>query len=158
MLPSSRSDVAGVHTDLVFVAFSVGVCLLSVIVVLGCTRLPAPDAQIDGDEIVVDVQFLGEYPSPVSRIRLTDLATGSTVWEVDKLGEGVPQMRRVILTVGTNPILPETVEGEGFRVVHPQSKSFQLEAGRRYKIHLLGFEALVWSIPLVRPFATSMAN
>jgi hypothetical protein len=100
--------------------------------------LPAPDAEIEGSEIVVDVQFLGEYPSPVSRIRLMEVSTGSTVWEVIQVDEDVPEMRKVSLSVGANPALPETVESLGFRVVHPQSESFQLEAGRRYKITFWG--------------------
>jgi len=35
-----------------------------------------------GNDIVVDVQTLGEYPTTVDRIRLSDLNQSTVVWEI----------------------------------------------------------------------------
>jgi hypothetical protein len=51
---------------------------------------------ISGNEIVVDVQMLGEYPTTVSRIRFSDLSQSKIVWEV-KAERGIPQVHEFSL-------------------------------------------------------------
>jgi hypothetical protein len=63
------------------VAFSIVFVLLSCWMAL---RWGAPPLRLvrSGSAIVVDVQILGEYPTTVNRIRLSDLSQSAVVWEV----------------------------------------------------------------------------
>jgi hypothetical protein len=105
---------------------------------LACTRLPAPDVRVLDGAVEIDVQFLGEYPSPVARIRLTEVSSGSLIWEVVQQGPQPAEMRRLVLAEGANLASPVVEGGERFDVVTPSSEHFRLERGTRYRITLWG--------------------
>lgn len=48
-----------------------------------------------GNDIVVDVQTLGEYPTTVDRIRLSDLNQSTVVWEI-ATANGTPQIPKSV--------------------------------------------------------------
>jgi hypothetical protein len=91
----------------------------------------------DGSKVTVDVSTLGEYPTTVSRIRLSDVGNGAVVWEV-RAESGPAQLHRFSLTEGENPVQVDADYGS-YRVVAPfNSASFSLHKGTHYKIELWG--------------------
>jgi hypothetical protein len=88
------------------------------------------------NEVTVDVQTLGEYPTTVNRIRLLD-ANRSVVWEVVAQNRDA-QLRMLVLKSGKNPSLVEADHG-AFRVVAPTGvDSFVLSHGTKYRLELWG--------------------
>lgn len=67
--------------------------------------------------VVIDMQKLGEYPSDVARLRLTDAASNRIVWEVK--GRGEPQLGRVQLSVGENTAAIADVRHGSYDVLAP---------------------------------------
>lgn len=100
--------------------------------------LPAPEVRVLEGTVEIDVQFLGEYPSPVARIRLTEVSSGSVVWEVVQQGPQPAEIHRLVLAAGANPASPVVGAGEGFQVVTPSSEYFRVERDTRYRITLWG--------------------
>jgi len=85
------------------------------------------------------MQTLGEYPSDVARLRLTDTASKHVVWEVK--GRGEPQLGRVHLNVGDNAAAIADVRHGSYDVLAPAGAgTFKLEAGKRYVIEVWGKE------------------
>ncbi len=113
-----------------------GPLVLLGIQVQGCHQ-GLPPLRTEVTETGVDVHFetLGEYPSGVSRIRLEDQASGLVVWEVQK-ATGTPEMWKVVLGPGPNPVAPLGVSGGGtLEVLVPATAaSFFLERGKSYEI------------------------
>jgi hypothetical protein len=102
-------------------------------------RWKAPPLRIvqRGNDIVVDVQTLGEYPTTVNRIRLSDLNHSSVVWEI-AAANGTPQIDRFMLKAAENPATLEANFGT-YRIVAPTSGiGFLLRKGSKYKIELWG--------------------
>jgi hypothetical protein len=90
-----------------------------------------------GNDIVVDVQTLGEYPTTVDRIRLSDLNQSTVVWEI-ATANGTPQIDRFMLKADKNPAVLEANSGS-YRLVAPTNGSgFLLRKGSKYKIELWG--------------------
>ena len=92
-----------------------------------------------GNTITVDVQTLGEYITSISRIRVSDLSKGRTIWEIQ--GEGsTPQISKFELSVGDNPALLKSVQaGRSYRILVPRgADTFRLEGGVDYLIEVWG--------------------
>ena len=106
-------------------------------------RWNAPPLRItqNGPMLKVDVSTLGEYPTTVSRIRLSDARNHDVVWEIS--ANGIAQMHGFKLVVGQNPVRLDTDYGS-FRVVTPSgSNSFDLKKGAEYRIDLWGGSGLL---------------
>ena len=89
------------------------------------------------DGVVVDVQSLGEYPTNVTRIRITDTATGRTVWEVVPGSSGL-QFNTILLRAGANKTdQPEFFRGT-VKVITPNGATFTLEPQKRYEVMVWG--------------------
>jgi hypothetical protein len=102
-------------------------------------RRDAPPLRLvrSGNEIVVDVQTLGEYPTTVSRIRLSDVSQSKIVWEVE-VERGTPQIHEFSLRPDDNSPALESQYGD-YRVVAPKGDSrFVLRKGVRYRIEVWG--------------------
>jgi hypothetical protein len=89
-----------------------------------------------------DVQTLGEYLTPIYRIRLTQDVGGVVVWELKAKSVAStqrPQVWKFTLVTGPNaPRLKDVERGE-FEVVSPQDgKAFLLLAGEHYTMELWG--------------------
>jgi hypothetical protein len=87
--------------------------------------------------VVIDMQKLGEYPSDVARVRLTDAGSNRIVWEVK--GRGEPQLGRVQLSVGENAAAIADVRHGSYDVLAPAGAgTFKLETGKRYVVEVWG--------------------
>jgi hypothetical protein len=102
----------------------------------GCLAVPF-EVRVKGDVATVDVSTLGEYPTSVSRIRLSDASHPAVVWEV-VAGSRVPQIWGLDLHVGDNPAaLTSVFQGRRYRVVVPPGKSFfVLKRRTRYRLEI----------------------
>ena len=87
--------------------------------------------------IWVDTQVFGEYYSSISRIRLTETATGHTVWEVESTANnGTSPVWAFALKPGRNSV-PEQL-GD-FRIVIANSAGlFELIPGHEYRVRVGG--------------------
>ena len=90
-----------------------------------------------GNDIVVDVQTLGEYPTTADRNRVSDLNQSTVVWEI-ATANGTPQIDRFIWKADKNPAVLEANSGS-YRLVAPRNGSgFLLRKGSKYGIELWG--------------------
>jgi hypothetical protein len=106
------------------------------IFIVACHR-PALRVTQHGSSITVDAQTLGEYPSDVARLRLTDASTHRVVWEVK--GHDDPQLGKVVLKVGENPVVVGDTRHGTYDVVAPIGKqTFTLAGGGKYIIEAWG--------------------
>lgn len=113
---------------------------LAVLIAIGwiALRWNTPPLRItrNGLTLKVDVSTLGEYPTTVSRIRLSEARNHDVVWELS--ANGIAQMHGFKLVVGQNPVRVDTDYGS-FRVVTPSgSNSFDLKKGAEYRIDVWG--------------------
>ena len=114
----------------------VAIVLLVVWIALRWNAPPLRIVQSRSD-IVVDVQTLGEYPTTVYRIRLSDLNQSTVVWEITT-ANGTPQIDRFMLKADKNPAALEANSGT-YRIVVPTSGSdFLLRKGSKYRIEMWG--------------------
>lgn len=106
---------------------------------LGCGRPPLRVTARE-NKVVIDLQTLGEYPSNVARLRLTDVATQKVVWELVGIGE--PQIGRLELIVGENAAAASDVRHGRYDVVAPKGQTtFNLQPRRKYLIEAWGRDA-----------------
>jgi hypothetical protein len=104
-------------------------------------RWKAPPLRLvqTGTQITVDVQTLGEYPSTVNHIRLSEVSQSAVLWEV----QGDAQIYNFTLKMGENPALLDADRGV-YRVVTPQGvERFVLRRGTTYRIELWGGKSLL---------------
>jgi hypothetical protein len=88
--------------------------------------------------VTVDVQTLGEYQTSIARVRLTDVERQSVVWEVFARSRA-PQLHEIVLSHGTNRVLPAEVGLGTYNVIVPEgTATFTLESGRNYRIEVWG--------------------
>ena len=59
--------------------------------------------EVEGAQAKVDVSTVGEYPTSVSRIRLSEGDSGRVLWELAS-GHEVPQIWDFTLRLGLNPV------------------------------------------------------
>jgi hypothetical protein len=112
----------------------IGILLLCCLV--ACSAKPPVRVLNVGDAVVVDVETLGEYPTTISRVRLTNPQTHSTIWEI-KANSGTPQLHAMILREGDNSVsLADPDTGTYTVVSPPNSRIFRLERGVRYELEL----------------------
>ena len=115
---------------------AVALMVVMAFALLRCGRPPLRVTMRPG-AVVIDMQTLGEYPSDVARVRLTDVASNRVVWEVK--GRDEPQLGRVQLSVGENVAAISDVRHGSYDVLAPAgSGTFKLEAGKRYVVEVWG--------------------
>jgi hypothetical protein len=108
-------------------------CLLSM---AACLAVPC-EIKAEGKAVRVDVSILGEYPTSVSRIRLSEERSHTVLWEI-AAGTRVPQIWGFTLREGINPVEPvEAFQGRRYRIVRPQGQSwFVLRKRVPYRIEI----------------------
>ena len=110
--------------------------------VAACGRPPLSVSQ-KGQTVVIDMQSLGEYPSDLESLRLTD-AHNRVVWEIK--GRNGPQIGAVALKVGENPVQVDDVRHGVYDVIVPRGQStFTIEPGARYVVELWGRKGKRWT-------------
>jgi hypothetical protein len=116
-------------------------CIVMVLLVIWIgLRWNAPPLRLvrTGTEITVDVQTLGEYPTAVNHIRLSDVNQSAVLWEV----QGDAQIHKFTLRMGENPASLWADHGL-YRVVTPEGvERFVLRRGTTYRIELWGGKGL----------------
>jgi hypothetical protein len=119
---------------------AIALCVVMVLLVVWIgLRWNAPPLRLvrTGTEITVDVQTLGEYPTTVNRIRLSELSQSMVVWEVVRQ-RGTPQIHEFALKPDDHPALLGAEHGD-YRVIAPNGEvRFILRKGARYRIEVWG--------------------
>lgn len=112
--------------------------IAAVAVIVGCSRPPLHVTE-EHHSINVDTEILGEYPSRVERLRLTDASTHRVIWEVR--GRDAPQLGKFVLNVGENPAMVAGVRHGTFDVLIPERQEpFTLASGATYVIEAWGHD------------------
>ena len=91
------------------------------------------DAPHNG-QVVVHIDVLGKQPPDIARIRVTDIATGATVWDVKPTtprSECWNRCWNLTLSAGSNPA-SFAAGHQQFTASVPQASSFSLARGRAY--------------------------
>ncbi len=93
--------------------------------------------EVRDGEVLVDTQVFGEYYSSISRIRVTESASGRTVWEVESTNErGTSPLWYFVMKSGKNSQPKRLQEFQG---VTPRGDAeFELVPGREYRIRVWG--------------------
>ncbi len=119
--------------------FGSALCAVALLLVIWIViRWNAPPLRItsDGPKLSVDVSSLGEYPTTVAKIRLSDLDIRAVVWEAR--GSDTPQIHGFTLNEGENTAQIHADHGS-YRIIAPSDSSkFLLRRGTRYKLELWG--------------------
>jgi len=110
---------------------------VTVLLATGCEVIRPPlRVTRDRDGVVIDVQSLGEHPTTVKRVRITDAATGRTVWDV--VGASGFQFNTIVLHAGANKSdQPDFLRGT-VKVITPNSATFILAPGTNYDVEVWG--------------------
>jgi hypothetical protein len=110
--------------------------LVGLFVMTGCVAASF-EIEVKGRVARVDVSTLGEYPTSVSRIRLSEADSHKVLWEI-VAGKQVPQIWGLTLNVGANPVkLARIFAGRDYRLISPQNKStFVLRENVRYRLEM----------------------
>jgi hypothetical protein len=91
------------------------------------------DAPHDG-QVVAHIDVLGKQPPDIARIRITEIATGTTVWDVTPTTPASECWNRcwnLTLRTGSNPA-SFAAGRQQFKASVPQDASFSLARGRAY--------------------------
>jgi hypothetical protein len=91
------------------------------------------DAPHNG-QVVAHIDILGKYPPDIARIRISDVSTGATVWDVKPTtaqSECWNSCWNLTLKVGSNPA-SFTAGHQQFNASAPEAPSFSLAPGTAY--------------------------
>jgi hypothetical protein len=102
----------------------------------GCRSKPPVKIVTADGSVVVDVQTLGEYPTTVTHVRLTE-ANGPTVWEI-RAEQGTPQIHNLTFAPGANPVTLAHPDSGQYEIVVPKGSSFILDPNKTYTVELWG--------------------
>jgi hypothetical protein len=95
------------------------------------------DAPHNG-QVVVHIDVLGKQPPDIARIRVTDIATGATVWDVTPTtptSECWNRCWNLTLSAGANPA-SFAAGHQQFTASVPQASSFSLARGTPYRFEV----------------------
>lgn len=109
---------------------------LAALVFLACDLgLPRLHIEHGPGSATVHLESLGEYPTSVGRLLLTDVQSGQTIWDARR-SAGTPQLWKISFQAGENSAQPVGVVGGGsFDIAIPQeAPSFSLEPERKYRL------------------------
>jgi hypothetical protein len=111
--------------------------------VLGFFRRPPLRLEQSGSSVIAHVETLGEYPTTVGRVRITEAASGKVVFEVaaskEFAGKMAMQIHNFRLTAGENSTRAVEPEINPYTVVVPNGKNtFTLQPGVKYRLTLWG--------------------
>jgi hypothetical protein len=110
---------------------------------LGFFRRPPLRLEQSGSFIIVHVETLGEYPTTVGHVQITEAALGNVVFEVvarkEFAGKMETQIHNFRLTAGENSTRAVEPEINPYTVVVPSGKNtFTLQPGVKYRLTLWG--------------------
>jgi hypothetical protein len=102
-----------------------------------CWDTPPMRIDREASAIHVNVQTFGEYQSTVDHIRLTDLRSGTVIWELVSQG-GDAQLFQFVLKEGTNPAQLNAAFGSYSIAAPKDTDHFILHSGTEYRLELWG--------------------
>ena len=120
-----------------------------------CAKVPLEVIEM-GELVEINVELLGEYPSTVERIRVSQVKTNDVVWEIEAVSIA-PQLWKFDLRPGLNPVhLALPIKRGAFRVLQPErDENFVLENGIEYRIKVWGSKS---ETPRSRVFVLSQPS
>jgi hypothetical protein len=102
----------------------------------GCNDEPKVKVQANRGTVAIDLQTLGEYPTTISHVRLSDKRNKATIWEI-KTKSGTPQLHGLTFKLGENSVSLADPDTGTYTVLSPAtSKVFQLERGGSYELEV----------------------
>lgn len=113
---------------------------LSGVVFSGCELAPPLRISSDGAAVVIGVETLGEYPTSIKRIKISEARSPRTLLELRADGDRSPQIWNITLGLGENSISSlDLPEPELYRVVAPSTgSSFILTTETTYLVEVWG--------------------
>lgn len=116
----------------------VAVGVLSCLFLGACSGRPPLHVKHDAGAVELNVETLGEYPTTIRRVRLSDVATRAVLWEI-KATDGTPQVHRIRLRLGPNGGTFDDADGGKYSVVVPSAAaSFLLRPSTAYVVEVWG--------------------
>lgn len=79
---------------------------------------------------------LGEYPTTITRIRLSDPHSKVVLWEIH--ADGAAQIHGFTLSEGENPVQIDSDHGQYSVLTPSQSANFVLNRGTDYRVEVWG--------------------
>ena len=119
---------------------AVAVLVAGVAALVAYYRTPL-HVDVDGGVIRVDVQTLGENPTRVARVRLTDARTGEVVWE--SRARQPAELSVFEFSVGENARWIRGVPWDRYEVVTPAGPAFRVVPGRTYVLEVWGSQMVM---------------
>jgi hypothetical protein len=111
---------------------------LVLLIVMAVACRPNLEIRYGDGSVQLDVRSLGEYPDTVSKIRITEVASGRVVWEV-KSDRPYPKIWNVTLRPGANESHFQSSSGWKYKTLEPNSgKTFKLFYGVDYRAEVWG--------------------
>jgi hypothetical protein len=112
--------------------------VLPMLCVHACTGAPPLRVTHDKGKVVIDIRTLGEYPTSVARVRLTELGKNVVVWELN-VKSGEPQIDEIVLSPGANSAMLRGIQAGTYEIIVPKnSDAFVLVQSRTYTMELWG--------------------
>lgn len=127
--------------------------VMAIVLVAACNELAVPlVAEVEGG-VVVEIKRLGEYPSAVTRVRLTRTEDDQRLWEVEAVEGASLDLWEIRLERGWNDV---GVLGPRYRTVFPDQRRFLLEPEHEYRLDFWGSakwkrRSIVFSLPAPPP-------
>jgi hypothetical protein len=93
---------------------------------------------VSGRRAKIEILTFGEYPTSVHRMRLVDVSTRQTVWEVR--ADGTAELHTFWLSAGQNDAVVKFSDKPAleFKVVITAKEAFRLELGHQYQLTVWG--------------------
>jgi hypothetical protein len=99
----------------------------------GCAK-PSFTIHQKQQQVELDFRFLGEYPSSITRLRITEAASGRAIWDL-AAEEGYLDVWTIQLRLGANSAAAPKSFNKAIRVIVPDgSDSFTLGADTEYRV------------------------
>ena len=106
----------------------------TVLLLAGCG--PPLHVTSNGDVATIDVQSLGEYPSDVSSVMVTNEQSGTLLWHLVSDRTDRFQIDTLTLRVGANSSRPSVSWGNVRSQVPAGQDFFVIDPGVRYRVHV----------------------
>ena len=82
----------------------IATAFVAALVLGACILAIQLDIKVERSSVQIEMPVLGEYPSAMSRLRISEVQSGSTLWEVRSMRFQPIQLFRLEFKVGDNPV------------------------------------------------------
>ena len=103
---------------------------------MGCTKQPKITVSTTNLQATINISLYAEYGVAVRKGILSEKTSGRAVWEIEAVS-GIPQMHKLVFSVGSNNVEPAPHPGGEYSVVVPKGAStFTLNPKTDYEIEI----------------------